>query len=171
MLGCALVYTVPATSALATCPETFAPVIADKLAPSPVTYVNAPSVAETLPAPTLPVTSSDVSVPTDVIFACAAPVTVAAEPVAEPAEPVIEPVIGAVTDNPDSVPTLVMFGCEAVVNEPPNVVPLTAPVTAKIFVAVLNVKFELAPKSPALLKITSVFDPAGCCKSQGLPFA
>ena len=107
-----------------------------------------------MPAPTLPVTVNAVKVPTDVIFACAAPVTVAAVPVAEPAEPVIEPEIGLVTVNDDNVPVDVMFGCEAVVNEPPNVVPLTAPVTAKIFVAVSNVKFELAPKSPALLKIT-----------------
>ena len=81
MLGCAAVVNVPPSVV----PET--------------------SVAETLPAPILPVTSSDVSVPTDV-----------------------------------------MLGCAAVVNEPPNVVPLTAPVTAKIFVAVSNVKFELAPK-------------------------
>ena len=59
----------------------------------------------------LPVTISEVSVPTEVIFGCAAVVTVAAVA----AEPLTEPVIAAVTVRADSVPTDVMLGCAAVV--------------------------------------------------------
>ena len=123
------------------CPGT-----AVKLAPSPETYVNTPPVPLTLPAPTLPVTVNAVNVPTDVIFACAAPVTVAAVPVAEPAEPVIEPEIGAVTDNPDNVPTDVIAVCAAVPNVPLRVVAVTV-VADKVSVSLSNVNVESAPKS------------------------
>ena len=57
MFGCALVYTVPATSAFATCPVTFEPANADKPAPLPLTLdaaiapVNVMLLASMLPFP------------------------------------------------------------------------------------------------------------------------
>ena len=62
------------------------------------------------------------------------------------------------------------------VNAPVNVVAdtlpaLMLPVTAKTFVDVLNVKFALPPKLSESLNWTAVLEPAGCCKSHGLPFA
>ena len=75
-----------------------------------------------------------------------------------------------VTSKEPNVPTWVIPVCEAVPIEPFNVVAVTV-VADKMFVSLSNVNVESAPKSPPSLKITWVFEPAGCCKSQGLPFA
>jgi hypothetical protein len=93
MLGCAAVVTVPAVVAA---PDTVMVYVPDRRAagnvpmsmleaftdvsarPLPVTVVNAPVVPDTLPDVTLPVTAKLVSVPTDVMLACAAVVTVPA---------------------------------------------------------------------------------------------
>ena len=132
-----------AIAAKPTCPPTFAPVILVKLAPSPDTDVNVPRVADILPTETLPVTVSEVKVPTEVILGCAAVVTVPAvvAVVADvaldtapetldptildkpPPSPDIKPVfavmltavINPLTSNPVKVPTDVMFPCAAVV--------------------------------------------------------
>ena len=65
----------------------------------------------------------------------------------------IEPEIGAVTDNPDNVPTDVIAVCAAVPNVPLRVVAVTVGAD-KMSVALSNVNVESAPKSPASLKIT-----------------
>ena len=101
-----------ATLAAATVPVVMLePLSAVSAEPLPLTLVKPPAVAEILPALTLPVTPSDVSVPTEVMFGCAAVVTVLADPETEP-------VIVAVTDSPDRVPTEVMLGCAAVYTVP-----------------------------------------------------
>ena len=93
IFDCAAVVTVPAVVALvaavalpalvayvafATVPVTLAPVIAVKLAPLPETLVNTPFVAPILPTLAFPETLSPVNVPVDVMFGCAAFVTVCA---------------------------------------------------------------------------------------------
>ena len=112
ILGCAFAVTVPAVVALvavpadvakvalATVPVTLAPVIA--LSPDPLPLMLAPlmlPVALTLPAVlilpplTLPVTARAVSVPTDVIFVCAAVVNVPAILVPDKLPPAMLPVV------------------------------------------------------------------------------
>ena len=54
-----------------------------------------------------------------------------------------------------------MLVCEAVPNVPFKVVAVTV-VADKTLVSLSNVNVESAPKSPSSLKITSVFEPAGC---------
>ena len=67
----------PATNALATCPDTFPPAIFVNPAPLPV---NTPVLAVNADAVTVPVTSKLVNVPTLVMLPCAAPVTATAVP-------------------------------------------------------------------------------------------
>ena len=132
MFGCAAVYTVPATNAFATCPDTFAPATAFALAATvalEANPVNAPVnvVADTLPALMLPVTANEVNVPVEVMFGCAAVVTVPAV-VAAVAVPDKAPVnvvadtlpavILPVTVNDVNEPTEVTFGCAPVVTVP-----------------------------------------------------
>ena len=97
MLGCAAVVTVAAVPALvanvafATVPVTLAPAIA--LSPLPLP-VNTPVFAVMFAAVMLPLTPSDVSVPTEVILGCAAVVTV--------------PAVVALVAAPDRAPTNVV---------------------------------------------------------------
>ena len=127
-----------------------------------VTFAKCPVVALTLPASTLPVTSKLVKVPTLVIYGCAfvstvpvkliklaIPVTVRLDVVkfavavifstanADPAPPLSitrPPTVAIpVTTRLPRLPTVVMFGCDAVCNVPVTfvnapVVPLTLPV-------------------------------------------
>ena len=116
------------------------PLIAVKLAPSPLTYVNTPPVPATLPDVMFPLTANTFNVPTLVIFGCAAVVTTpangvlpadtayvafATKPTLPPAifdkpppSPVNRPVFAVIvcavitplTPNTDSVPSDVMFG-------------------------------------------------------------
>jgi hypothetical protein len=104
MFGCAAVVTVPAVVALpAVATLRFATCVVD------VTTKGAVPVAKV--DVIWPDVVREVSVPTEVIFGCAAVVTVAADPVTLPA-------IAAVTVNVANVPTDVMFGCAAVVTVP-----------------------------------------------------
>jgi hypothetical protein len=125
MLGCAAVVTVPAVVAAETVPDTLPPVTELALAATvalDARPVNAPVnvVADTLPALMLPVTASEVNVPTDVMLGCAAVVTVpavfAAETVPDTFAPATELALAA-TVALDARP----------VNAPVNVVALTLP--------------------------------------------
>ena len=157
ILGCAAVVTVPA-------------VVADVAEPAAATFKLATCVVEVtvngavpvatfdtkVEAVTVPLTPSDVSVPTLVILGCAAVVTVPAV-VAEVADPAVATfkfatcvvdvtVNGAVpvatfdisvlavteplTPNDVSVPTEVMFGCAAVVTVPAVVADVAVPAVA-----------------------------------------
>ena len=85
------------------------------------------------------------------------------------------------TDNEESVPTDVMFGCDAVVNEPatvekdpsaPETFPVeTLPETVKAPVVLLNVKLVLPANEPPSLNWTWVLLPPAFAKVYGVPFA
>ena len=131
MLGCALVYTVPATRALPTCPVTLPPVIELKPEPLPLTF----------PASTLPVTLTELSVPTLVMLGCAAVLSVPATVVNVPLVPLrLPPVILPVALTVPAVATLppvmvpVALTVPAVSTLPPVMVPvaLTVPAVAKL---------------------------------------
>ena len=124
ILGCAAVYTVPATNAFPTCPDTLEPATAFAVvanATSPDTLPPATEFA-TAANPTCPVTLAPVS---DVILLpspfkycpCTTPTFAYKLPV----------VVDDVTVKPVRVPTLVILGCAAVIKEPPNVLPCTLP--------------------------------------------
>ncbi len=176
ILGCAAVVTVPAVVALValvaldTVPVTLAPAIALRPLPLPV---NIPVLAVNATAVTVPLTPSDVRVPTLVIFGWAAVVTVpavvalvalvalATVPVTfapaialrpEPL-PVNTPVLAVnaeavtvpLTPSDVRVPTEVILGCAAVVTVPAVVALVAAPLSAPTkVVAVIEALPKLA---------------------------
>ena len=109
-----------------------------------VAAVTVPLEHVKLPAVILPVTVSDDNVPTDVIFGCAAVVTVAAVPLTDP-------LIVELTVNPVNVPTLVILGCAAVVTVPAVVALVAAPLNAPVNV--------VADTLPALILPVTLNDP------------
>jgi hypothetical protein len=109
ILGCALVYTVLATNALATCPVTFAPVMFDNPLASPLK----------LPVKLIPLAFA--------LISCAPKIIVLPDRYKLLKRFVLLPklyvmlalgVISPPTTNPVSVPTLVIFGCAFVVTVP-----------------------------------------------------
>ena len=125
------------------------------LTPVPVT-LSTPVVVR-FPAATLPVTASEVNVPTLVIFGCAAVVTVPAVVAAPLSAPVnvvaltLPALILPVTANEPNVPTLVILGCAAVVTVPAVVALVAAPLNAPTNVVAVIELFDKLAVSPVLV--------------------
>ena len=143
MFGCAAVVTVPAVVEVATVPVTLPPTTFDKPPASPV---NTPVFAVIAEAVIVPLTPKPVNVPTDVMFACAAPDT--------------EPATEARATVPETLAPATAFAVAANVTSPVTFAPATALalVASAARVAKATVPETLAPAT-ALAVAANVTSP------------